>query len=579
MTGRIAGIPAIICGALLIVTACAPAATPTQAPGPGDGAGRPGAVERTLIVGIEFEPFTLAALHPSTSGASSTFIIRPFNALIDFIDDKGIPSAYLAEALPRFNTDTWRVFADGRMETRYTLRPGVTWHDGTALSAEDFAFAFRAASTPNAGFALSASPPLNLIDDVAAPDDRTIIIRWKQLYPDAAVLQSGGSRMGLPPFPRHILEGPLTTQLDTFAIHPYWTREFIGLGPYKLDKWELGSYVEGIAFDKHVGGRPKIDRIRLTFIDDPNTVLANMQAGALHIAADALSFEQAIQLKRAWAPTQGGTVVITATSMRKILFQLRPEYQNQRALSDLRVRKALAHAVDKDIIRDTYWDGEVMMLDSIFDPRLAYWPAIDAATLKYRYDPRESERLMNEAGYARGGDGLYASASQGRFEAQLRGSQGSSERPIVAASWRQAGFDAVETTLSAAQARDPEAQSNFPSMSLTATGADENNQTAMMLTGQIGNPENRWRGANRAGWSSAEYDRLVDAFNTTLDPQERIPQRAAISRLLTEELPAVNMSFNPNSTVYVAALRGPSNGAVLGTTGLTAWNIVDWELR
>lgn len=534
--------------------------------------------ERTLIVAIELEPRSIAALAPTIGGASSTFVIRPFSALLDFIDGSGVPHPYLAEALPQLNTDTWRVSPDGRMETRYRLKPNLRWHDGTPLSAEDFAFAWRVSTTPDAGFGITASPPINLMEEVVAADDQTLVIRWKQLYPEAGVLQSGGSRLGLPPFPRHILKDAYETQRDSFPNHPYWTREFVGLGPYKLDRWELGSFLEGVPFDGHVGGRPKIDRIRMVFIGDGNTVMANMKAGTVHVAADSLGFQQALELKREWAPTGAGSLIVTATSLRNVLFQFRPGIGDPRALQDVRVRRALAHAVDKQVINEAMWGGEIVMIDTLFDPRATHYPAIDRAIVKYPFDLRASERLMNEAGFTRGPEGAYTSGAEGRFTPELKSSEGTSERAVLASSWRQAGFDVQEAVLPRALAQDPESRSSFPGMYINATGADENNQTAALLSSQIGTPNNRWRGGNRGGWSSSEYDQLVSLFNETLNPDERIQQRARMARLMSEDLPTIQLSFNPNPTAFVTAVVGPVSGT-LGTTGLTAWNITDWELR
>ena len=53
------------------------------------------------------------------------------------LNERALPVPYLATALPQLETDTWRVLPDGRMETTFVLRPGLTWHDGEPLTAED----------------------------------------------------------------------------------------------------------------------------------------------------------------------------------------------------------------------------------------------------------------------------------------------------------------------------------------------------------------------------------------------------------------------------------------------------------
>src|SRR5205823_4064911 len=135
--------------------------------------------------------------------------------------------------------------------------------------------------------AANTTPPGSLIDRVTAPDPRTVLITWKQTYPygdGSAAL--GGSGLGsnsagvLPPLPRHLLEQSFRSQdAEAFMANSYWTRDYVGAGPYKLAQWEVGSYLEGVAWEGHILGTPRITRIREVFIADPNTALANMLAG------------------------------------------------------------------------------------------------------------------------------------------------------------------------------------------------------------------------------------------------------------------------------------------------------------
>src|SRR5207249_2201758 len=168
----------------------------------------------------------------------------------------------------------------------------LTWADGTPLSAEDFVFAHQVYSTP--AYGVSGEKTLSLMEEVQAPDPRTIVIRWKALYPEAGALKKT-----FQPLPRHILEAPLRQDPDQFPNHPYWANQYVGLGPYKLDRWEPGAFVEGTAFDGHVWGRPKIDRIQVRFMADENVVMANLLAEEVHLATDrSIRFEHTQIMKQ-----------------------------------------------------------------------------------------------------------------------------------------------------------------------------------------------------------------------------------------------------------------------------------------
>src|SRR4029453_13209730 len=115
--------------------------------------------------------------------------------------------------------------------------------------------------------------------------------------------------------------------------------------------------------------------------------------------------------------------------------------------------------MDRQSLNELTWEGESALLDTIFAPTESYYGRIDRALEKHPYDLRATERLMNEAGYTRGADGIYASPTEGPFT--FAGSSrpaGARERPAASSGWRQAGFVVREMGLTPAQDRDPEAR-------------------------------------------------------------------------------------------------------------------------
>ncbi len=556
----------------VLVAGCA-SAGPTA---PASQASSPPA-ERVITVSIAVEPTYIAALAPLPPGGASDFYQRMFNAFLDLYDDQARPLPYLAEALPVLNTDSWTVFPDGRMETRYHLKPNLVWHDGVPLTADDFVFAFKVA-TPANGFRTGVAPYI-LMEDVLATDGRSLVIRWKGVYPEANVLLLGDVKFGLVPLPRHILEQASSQSLEAFQGHPYWTHEFVGAGPFKLDRWERGSHLEALAFDEHVLGRPRIDRIRLLFISDPNTAFSNLLAGTTDVALDTITFAHMLQLKQEWAATNRGTAGITVASLTASYIQHRPEYASPRAILDLRVHKALAHGIDKQTFAETIWAGELRVLDTIFEPTADYYPVIDRAITKYPYDPRLSERLMNEAGYTKGPDGSFASPTDGKLTFVLQAPQTRREPPVLAANWRQAGFDIQELPLSATEERDPQVRATYQSLYVQASGLTEVQQMARYRASEVMTAETRWRGENVTGWKNPAYDQLVDAFTVTLDPNERVQQRAQMAKLFSEELPAIMLTDNPNMHAYLSAVKNVTPAPPYRTTGRITWNIERWELQ
>jgi peptide/nickel transport system substrate-binding protein len=557
----------------LVITACAPAAPrPTERPGQAPQPAAPSEAGRTLAIAIRVEPATLAAKPLGSGGFTLTTTRRLFNATLALFDDRGQASPSLARELPRLDSESWHMDPDGRMETTYRLKSDLTWHDGIPLTADDFVFAWQVYANPELGVA--SAPPVNQMDEVVASDPGTVLIRWKRPY-----LQAGMLTDGLPPLPSHLLGRTLQNgAADAFAADPFWTRDFVGSGPYKVQRWEPGSFIEGAAFAGHTLGRPRIERIRIVFIGDPNTTVANLLAGEVHFSADdSIRFQQGLTLKREWAATSGGSVLVKPDLWRGTYVQLRPDLVSPRALLDVRVRKALAYAIDRGTLNDALFEGEGIMGDvPLIPPSVDSYAEVSRGITAYPHAPARTEQLMAEAGFTRGADAVYAGGTDGRLTLDLRtngSSQNEAELSILGAGWRQAGFDVKEMVVPQAQAQDGQVRSTFPALYTFSTPLGEET-LASHTTAGVPRPENRWIGNNRGGWTNPEFDVLAAAFTTTLDRSQRVEQIASMAQLFADQLPAIPLYFNPIPVAHVAALRGPR---VVSPDAAIAWNVHQWE--
>ncbi len=530
------------------------------------------APQRTLVVAIRVEPNTLTTRPLQAGGGVTLEATRGlFNAHLATFDAEGEPRPALAESLPMLNTDTWRVLPDQRMETTYRLRSGLKWHDGAPLTAEDFRFGWRVDVTPE--FGLAGLLPQSLMEDVLAADERTVVIRWRQPYLDAGMLGDL-----FPALPRHILEPALVAGgAEAFAAHPFWTTDYVGLGPYRVERWEPGAFIEAAAFSDYVFGRPRIPRVKLLFIGDPNTVLANLLSGAVDLTFDdAIRFQQGAILRQEWTGS-GATVFSYPQQVRYTEVQMKPDLLRTPALLDLRIRRALAHTIDKSALIDTLLDGVGRPADTILSPKVSYFDALDRAVVKYPFDPRRAEQLLNEAGFTRGGDGYFVGANGEPFAPELRvraSTHNETEMAIMVDGWRRAGIAATGYVVPQAQSQDRVVLATFPSLATTSRPAGED-QLLNLTTAAIPTAENRWSGTNRGGWSNPEYDRLAELFAATLDRDQRNQQVIAMMRLFSEDVPGLFLYYNEQVVAHAAVLRGPQP---IAPTGTLTWNAHEWTL-
>src|SRR5688500_14924364 len=179
--------------ASLILTGCGGTA-PASRGGSDSGAPQAAQPSRTLVIILRQEPAFLAGTAPTAANITTGTQRRLFNAGLVQEDSAGAKRPYLAETVPQLNTDSWKVSADGRMETTYRLKPNLAWHDGTPLTAADFVFSWKAYQVVELGVA-SGRPHVHM-EEVSAPDPRTVLIKWKALYPEAGELEGSGGGGG-----------------------------------------------------------------------------------------------------------------------------------------------------------------------------------------------------------------------------------------------------------------------------------------------------------------------------------------------------------------------------------------------
>lgn len=567
----------------LLLAACTGPAAPQR--GGAERAEQPETRSRTLTMIVRFEVTDLAPKIPG--GGSPIITKRLFNAFLALVDSTGGIRPYLAESLPQLNTDSWIVFPDGRMETTYRLRPGLTWHDGSPLTSDDFAFALRVFKDPGLGIFLAA--PQDRIEEILTPDPQTILIRWSVLSPEAGTLKASQNDSDLDPLPRHVLAAPFSAYeqdpagRDAFVGLPYWTMEYVGAGPFRLDRWEPGSHLEASAFSGHALGRPKIDRLILRIMDAENTVLSTVLAGNAEFTGDfTLRFEHALVLKREWEAQGKGAVIFKRSGPISYSIQLRPELAGHPGQLDVRVRRAMAHALDRQALNEGLFERQGFPTETTVPEDLSYYRDVDQAIFKSPYDLRRTEQLMAEAGYAKDSDGFYASPTAGRFRSEFRviaGPEFERAHAIMTDGWRRAGIETPGSVLPANLVRDRELQHQYSGMATRGGGLNERTFTSR----EIGGPANRWVGENRSGWVNADYDRLYEAFGSTLDVRERTRQVVQMQRLVTEHLPVFILYFAIQVNSRVANLVGPeagTPGAGTFTPGTVPWwNVHEWYFQ
>src|SRR5262249_5269836 len=148
----------------------------------------------------------------------------------------------------------------------------------------------------------------------------------------------------------------------------------------------------------------------------PATLIANILAGAVELPIGrGLSFEQSVQVRDLW---REGQVEFTPGGAIKVWPQL--NHPTPSLVSDVRFRRALYHAMDRQQLADTLMLGLADVAHSVLIPTDREFAALDPAVVRYDYDPRRAVQILEGMGLSRGADGAYRDASGERISVEIR---------------------------------------------------------------------------------------------------------------------------------------------------------------
>jgi peptide/nickel transport system substrate-binding protein len=266
----------------------------------------------------------------------------------------------------------YKFTSDGKTYT-FLLKKGVTFHDGTSFDAEDVKFTLERLMDQNTG---TAHPEYYKdIDSVQKMDKYTIRIKLKD-----------ANSMFL-----FNLARPDSVIVNKEAVDKLKTAP-VGTGPFKFIEWVRGDHITLAKFESyHKKGVPYLEKVIFKFIGDPSAQIASLKAGDIDVIAYDVSPENAALLEKdpKFKVLNGYTtteVILSTNNSRK-------------PFDDVRVRKAMAYAIDRNALIKGAMSGYGVPIGSHMDPGNPYY--VDLTSV-YPYNPQKAKELLAEAGYPNG---------------------------------------------------------------------------------------------------------------------------------------------------------------------------------
>ena len=421
--------------------------------------------------------------------------------------------------------EKWEQSKDGLTWT-FFLRKGIKFHDGTPFNAEAVKTFVERMIGPEKPSRAGLYTPF--VKSVEVVNDSTVKIVLKS--PFAFFLNNIA----------HSASGIISpTALKTLGKDI--ARKAAGTGPFKFVEWVHGDHLTMVRNDDYWGGKPYLDKIIVKTVKEDSARVMMLQSGDAQLIVrippediPRLEKEKAVKLD-------------TTETLRVLYIGINCA---KKPFTDVRVRQALNHAVDKEAIVKSIYQGRALVSNGIVAPlATGYFPVQG-----YSYDPDKAKKLLAEAGFPNGFKAKLWTP-QGRYPKDFEMAQ------AVQQQLKKVGVDCTLDTMEWAAY-----------LAATRKPPQENQSELFLLGWAPSSAEARWilyplcsteqwvpQGNNRFFYSNKEFDGLEDKFTSATSKAEMDKNLKAAQELLNKEAPNINILVTKETIGYSSKLKGVIN--------------------
>jgi peptide/nickel transport system substrate-binding protein len=507
----------------------------------------------TLVIGMTQYP---ATLNPNIeSMLAKTYVLAMATRPLTYVDTSWNRVCALCETLPTLENGLAKPekLPNGKtgVAVTYTINRNAKWGDGTPITTRDVAFTIEVGKHPASGVADGELYRRILKLDVK--DDKTFTLHMDRLTYDYNALDS------LNLLPAHIerknfadpKEYRTRTAFDTDSTNPG-----LYFGPYRVTEKQVGTRIVLEPNPSWWGKKPAFGKVVVQIIENTAAMEANLLSGSIdYIAGElGLSLDQGIALAK-----RHGEKFDVTFKPGLVYEHLDLNLENP-ILKDVRVRRALILALDRQAITDKLFEGRQPVADSFVNP-LDWIHSKD--TPKYSLDLARASALLDEAGWAkRGADGIRMNERGERLSLELMTTAGNRTRELVQqvlqSQWREAGIDIrIRNEPARVFFGETVTKRKFTGMALFAwLSAPESVPRLMLHSEHITSARNNWSGQNYTSYANPEVDKLLDAIETELDREKRRVLWARLQKIYAEDLPVIPLFFRADPFIVPKWLTG-----------------------
>ncbi len=400
----------------------------------------------------------------------------------------------------------------------FHLRRGVRFHDGRPLTARDVKWTFD--SIMNGTVRTPKASTYRLVDRIDAPDGATVIFHLKEPYSTLLWNVSDGA-IGIVPY----------------GSGSELNRDPIGSGPFRFVSAQQDKEVVIARNEQYWGEKARVAQVRFTVVPDTTTRALELRKGSADVAINALTADMIVAMR-------GDRGLKIATAPGTIYAYLALNLRDP-ILKDVRVRQALAYAIDRGPILHYLWRDLARPASSVLP--MQHW-AYDGAVRTYDHDPQRARQLLDAAG--------YPERNGVRFHLTMKTSTEESTRLLAAIlqqQLREVGVVLEIRTFEFATFYADVQKGAFQLYSLRWIGGNEDPDIFEHVFHSASVPPKR---ANRSYYANPRVDALIDAGRKAIDQEKRKQIYGEVQRILAEDLPYINLWYLDNVLVHTPRIEG-----------------------
>ncbi|MBL7555444.1 MAG: peptide ABC transporter substrate-binding protein [Bdellovibrionaceae bacterium] len=513
-----------------------------------------------LKIGIAQE---FDSLNPILSSmVASSYIRYLVNRRLTNLDSNSKWQPQIVKELPTIENGLAKIITvDGKKKivTTWEIKDAVKWGDGTPLTCQDIIFSREVALSNNVSIPeREVYEQIEKIDVDAKNSKKCTFTYQKAIW--NYVNQQGTFYL----LPKHLEEkifDKFKNQKEGYEKNSNYTKNPTnpGLynGPYVVSGLKLGDNITLVPNKHFYGEAPKIKRIIIKLIPNTGTLEANLRSGTVDkISVLGLTFDQAISLEK---KIKSENVNFTVSFEPSTVYEHIDLNLDNPILKDIKVRKALATAIDKEQLVKSLFEGKQPAAMHFITPKDPWYTDDPMFVTTYRYSKRQAAKMLDEAGWKEDKDG-YRYKDGKKLSLNFMTTAGNKTREAVQVylqnQWKQVGIEIIIKNEPGRVFFGETTKKRRFDMAMYAWVANpENNPRSTQHSGMISSEKNGWSGQNYPGWNNPRMDKLIEDMDGEFNPKKRIELAAEMQKLYTDELPVLPLYYRTDNAVVPKNLK------------------------